>query len=279
MKPALFDYFRPDTLDAAIELLERHGDEARPIAGGQSLVPAMNLRLATPRVLVDIGGIAALRGWQQTAEGIHVGAMTTQAALLRGANLAASLPLLMAALPHVGHAQTRSRGTIGGSLVYADPSGEIGLVAAALDAVMIVRSRHGERRVKAREFQRGALTTDIRAGELLVGTIFPAAGKDTRFAFRELARRQGDFAMVAVAAQIQGDDLRVAVGGLEEVPLRCDKLISLLRVRGFKRDAVAEAIRTQLEGVAPLADLHASGDYRTHLAANLLEDCLMEILS
>lgn len=278
MKPASFAYFRPDTLDEAIELLHRHGDEARPIAGGQSLVPAMNLRMATPEVLVDINRIDELKGVRKVGNHLHIGAATTQAALMRSADVAAMLPLLAAALPKIGHVQTRSRGTIGGSLVHADPSAEIVLVAATLDAELVIRGHDGERRAHVHDFQIGALTTDVSAGELLVGVVLPVTAPNARCAFRELARRHGDFALVAVAAQIEGDHLRVAVGGLEETPLRCDVLADALRDSGFERDAIAEAIHKQLAGATPLADIHASADYRMHLAVSLLEDCLREIL-
>ncbi|MEA2944504.1 MAG: 2-furoyl-CoA dehydrogenase binding subunit [Bradyrhizobium sp.] len=278
MKPAAFEYFRPDTIEGAIELLGRYGEDARVIAGGQSLVPAMNLRMATPRVLVDINRIPELKFTQKAGNTLRIGAATTQAALIRTPDLPALLPLLAAALPHIGHVQTRSRGTIGGSLVHADPSAEIGLVAATLNAEFIIRGQRGERCVRASEFQIGALTTDVSADELLVGVEFPIAGANARFSFKELARRQGDFALVAVAAQVDGDDFWLAVGGLEEVPLRCDQLVAELRAHDFQSEAIAEAIRIQLQSASPLADIHASGDYRMHLAAVLLEDCLKEIL-
>ena len=278
MKPAAFAFFRPQSIDEAVKLLALLGEDARPIAGGQSLVPAMNLRMATPSALVDISRIAELRGWRQIGDSIHIGAATTQAALMREPGLAACLPLLMAALPNIGHVQTRSRGTIGGSLVHADPSAEIGLVAAALDAVLVLRSVSGERRLSAHEFQLGALTTAIQPGELLVEIVMPVAGPGMRCSFRELARRHGDFALVAVAAQITGDRLTITVGGIEEAPRHCDTLIAKLKTAKHSVDAIDDAIQTELSDVAALSDIHASGSYRQHLAAVLLKDCLLEIL-
>jgi len=278
MKPSAFAFFRPQSIDEAVELMVLLGEDARPIAGGQSLVPAMNLRMATPSALVDISRIAELRGWRQIGDSIHIGAATTQAALMREPGLAACLPLLMAALPNIGHVQTRSRGTIGGSLVHADPSAEIGLVAAALDAVLVLRSVSGERRLSARDFQLGALTTAIQPGELLVEIVMSAAEPGTRCSFRELARRHGDFALVAVAAQITGDRLAIVVGGIEEAPRRCDMLIAKLKAAKYSADAIDDAIQTELSDVAALSDIHASGSYRQHLAAVLLKDCLLEIL-
>jgi CO/xanthine dehydrogenase FAD-binding subunit len=278
MKPAAFAFHRPQTIDEAVELLAQLGEDARPIAGGQSLVPAMNLRMATPSALVDISRIAELHGWRQVGDRIHIGAATTQATLMREQELSRHLPLLMAALPNIGHVQTRSRGTIGGSLVHADPSAEIGLVAATLDAELVLRRIQGERRLAARDFQLGALTTAIEPGELLVEIVMPAAAPGTRCAFRELARRHGDFALVAVAAQMTGDRLSIAVGGLEEAPRRCDKLIARLAATHHAALAIDEAIQLELSEVAELSDIHASGSYRRHLAAVLLKDCLLEVL-
>jgi len=277
MKPAAFEYFRPASIDEAIDLLDRHGEEARPIAGGQSLVPTMNLRLATPAVLVDISRIAALQGWRRDGDVVRIGAATRQAALLGDSGFAAAVPLLAMALTHVGHVQTRSRGTIGGSLVHGDPAAEIGLVAATLDAEIVLRGARGERRLPVRDFQLGALATDVAAGELLVEIILPVAVAGTRCAFRELARRRGDFALVAVAAQRTYDRLAVCIGGLEAVPRRCTGLSTRLALEDL--DARADAIGRELASVTPLADLHASGDYRRHLAAVLLEDCLREVLT
>ncbi|WJR80897.1 xanthine dehydrogenase family protein subunit M [Bradyrhizobium sp. NP1] len=278
MKPAPFDFFCAGTVDEAVALLARLGEDARPVAGGQSLVPAMNLRMATPTALVDISRIAELRGWRQVGDRIHIGAATTQAELMRDSDLAVRLPLLAAALPNIGHVQTRSRGTIGGSLVNADPSAEIGLVAATLEAILVLRSAQGERRLAAREFQLGALTTAIAPGELLVEIIMPTAPAGARCAFRELARRHGDFALVAVAVQRSAGELKVGIGGLEEAPRRCDRLTARLAEEGFAADAIDDAVRVELADVAPLSDIHASGDYRRHLAAVLLKDCLMDVL-
>lgn len=279
MKPAAFDYFRPGTVDEATELLDRFGDDARVIAGGQSLVPSMNLRMATPAALVDIGGIGELVGWTKERDRIRIGAGTTQAALMRDRALATELPLLASALPHVGHVQTRSRGTIGGSLAHADPSAEIGLVAAALDAEFVLRSSRGERRLGASEFQLGALTTAIEPEELLVEVVVPAAAAGARLAFRELARRHGDFAIVAVAAQVSGSELVVAIGGLEEVPRRCDIAAGVLADAALSCAAIDQAIAAELRETEPLADLHAGADYRLELAAVLMNECLEEILA
>jgi len=278
MKPAAFAFHRAQSVGEAVGLLAQLGGEARPIAGGQSLVPAMNLRMATPDALVDISRIPELQGWRKVGDRIHIGAATTQAALLREKDLAEHLPLLMAALPNIGHVQTRSRGTIGGSLVHADPSAEIALVAATLEAELVLRNVSGERRLSTRDFQLGALTTALEPGELLVEIVMPVADAGTRCAFRELARRHGDFALVAVAAQIAGDRLSIAVGGLEEVPRRCDKLIEKLKEANNASAAIDEAIRIELGDVLALSDIHASGSYRQHLAAVLLKDCLLEIL-
>lgn len=278
MKPAAFEYFRPRSIDEALDLLDRFGDDARVIAGGQSLVPAMNLRMATPDVLIDIHRIPELIGWRCDGSSLRIGAATPQAVILRDPDLARSLPLLALAVSHVGHVQTRSRGTIGGSLVHGDPSAEIGLVAATLDATLVLRSRNGERRIPACDFQIGGLVTDVASNELLVEIVMPKAANGARWAFRELARRHGDFALVAAAAQVSEGVLSLAVGGLEEKPRRCDLLVKKLDEARFARDAIADAISAELGDVAPLSDLHAGGEYRCHLAAMLIEDCLKEVL-
>jgi CO/xanthine dehydrogenase FAD-binding subunit len=187
-------------------------------------------------------------------------------------------PLLRLAAPHIGHLQTRSRGTIGGSLVHADPSAELPLVVDVLDAEMTVQSRAAHRTIAAREFFVDAMMTALSPDELLIEVAIPIAGSDSRCSFRELARRHGDFAIVAVAAQFTDAHLSIAVGGLETRPRLCMRLAQMLRERGFSRRGLSELVSSELDDAQPMSDLQASADYRRHLAAVLLERCLEEVL-
>lgn len=278
MKPAPFLLERPGTLDEALGLLAEHGDAAKLLAGGQSLVPALNFRLTAYDVLIDLNRISDLSGVRLDGDTLRIGAMTRQAQALRDPLVARHLPLMAQALAHVGHPQTRSRGTIGGSLAHADPSAELALVAVALDATLVLRSRDRQRSIAAREFFEDALVTAIEPDEMLTEVVFPATPAGARTVFRELARRHGDFAIVAVAAQRAGDALTVAVGGLEAVPRHCAILIDGLR-SDRSPSRIPALIDAELASVMPLSDLHAGGDYRRSLAATLLGDCLAEVLA
>jgi 2-furoyl-CoA dehydrogenase FAD binding subunit len=278
MKPAAFDLVRPRTLKDALALLDTHGANAKLIAGGQTLVPVMNLRLATPDLLIDLNGVAEIAGIRRDGSALRVGAMTRQCELLESPLVRECAPLVMKALPHIGHVQTRSRGTIGGSLAHADPGAELPLLMVALDATLSISSNASVRSVPAREFFRGAMTTDLRVDEVLTEIAIPIAPANTRTSFLELARRHGDFAIVAVAAQQSGRGLTVAVGGLEAVPRYCGHIVEALGRSEFNREALAGHVRGELRKCTPLADLHASSEYRRHLAGILIEDCLTEVL-
>jgi 2-furoyl-CoA dehydrogenase FAD binding subunit len=258
MKPRPFDYVRPDTVDETVALLAEHGDEARILAGGQSLMAMMNLRLADPAMLIDIARMAELSHIRDLGDRIEVGAAVTQNKLLAWPDLKKKLPLLAVALPHVGHFQTRNKGTVCGSIAHADPSSEIPLSLATLDGEVVLRSKRGERVLKAKNFQLDMLTTARQGDEMIVAVRFPVHGRGV--AFREVARRHGDFAMVAVAVLI-GDkgSIRLGVGGMAGAPV----------VRAFAsggdKDAV-EMLATELEGYE---DLHASAELRRDILRNL----------
>ena len=279
MKPAVFDIVRPATLVHALALLGEHAQEAKVIAGGQTLVPVMNFRLAMPRLLIDLNTVRELAGIRRNGDVLRIGAMTRQCELLRDPLVAAHAPLLARAVPHIGHVQTRSRGTVGGSLAHADPAAELPLVMVALDASFTVRSRDSERILPARGFFRDALATELADDELLTEIAIPVAPADVRCSFRELARRHGDFAMVAVAAQRSAGGVSVAVGGLEAVPRYCRKLVDAIGRGAFNRDRLPELIRAELHDCVALADLQASTEYRRHLAGVLMQDCLGEVLA
>jgi 2-furoyl-CoA dehydrogenase FAD binding subunit len=258
MKPRPFDYARPDTVDETVALLAEHGDEARILAGGQSLMAMMNLRLADPAMLIDIARIAELSHIRDLGDKIEVGAAVTQNKLLAWPDLKRKLPLLAVALPFVGHFQTRNKGTVCGSVAHADPSSEIPLALATLGGEVVLRSHRGTRTVAAADFQRGMLTTARESDELITAVRFPVlAGK--RVAFREVTRRHGDFAIIAVAASVEsGEVVRVGIGGVADRP-------AVRRIFIDGPDAAKsafEALAWELEGYD---DIHASARLRRDL--------------
>lgn len=278
MKPAAFEFFSPQSLDEALSLLSEYQENARVLAGGQSLVPLMNLRLAAPGVLIDLNRVEGLTGIHTDGPRLRIKAMTRQQELIDHPLVAEHAPLLAAAARCVGHVQTRSRGTIGGSLAHADPSAELPVALVALDAQLEVRSSRGMRAVPARRFARDALVNDLEPDEVLIEIAIPSTRASARVSFRELSRRHGDFAIVAVAAQYDADNLSIAIGGLEAVPRLCTQLMDTLRAQGFSRAGIEAGIERELAGVTPNEDLQASGEYRRQLARVVLHDCLREVL-
>jgi len=256
MKPRPFDYVQPDTVDEVLALLAEYGDDARILAGGQSLLPMLNLRLIEPAVLIDIARIAELGAITDRGDTIEIGAAVTQNKLMDWPELAQKLPLVAAALPFVGHFQTRNRGTVCGSIAHADPSSEIPLALAVLGGSVVLRSKRGERVLAAEAFQQDMLTTAREPDELIAAVRFPVMeGKG--IGFREVARRHGDFAMIAVAAIADSrGSAMLGVGGMAGKPL----------VRAIGDPAAVTAWAEQLEGYE---DLHASAAMRRDLFRNL----------
>jgi 2-furoyl-CoA dehydrogenase FAD binding subunit len=255
MKPHPFDYLRADSVDEAIKILAEHGDTARVLAGGQSLLALLNLRLLEPAMLLDITGIPELVNIREVDGKVEVGAAVTQNRLLAWPGLKEKLPLLAAALPFVGHFQTRNKGTVCGSVAHADPSSEIPLSLAMLQGEVILRSLRGARTVPASEFQVGMLTTARKPDELVTAVRFPVQAS-RRVAFREVARRHGDFAIVALAAIADGSKIRLGVGGMADRPA----------IREFPTDSdvpdVINALAWEFEGYE---DMHASSRMRRDL--------------
>jgi 2-furoyl-CoA dehydrogenase FAD binding subunit len=258
MKPRPFDYVRPDTAEEAIALLAEYVDDARILAGGQSLVPMLNLRLIDAAVLIDISRIGELDVINDLGDKIEIGAAVTQNKLMAWPALGKKLPLVAAALPFVGHFQTRNKGTVCGSIAHADPSSELPLALAVLGGEVLLRSRRGIRVLAASEFQKDMLTTARMPDELITAVRFPvAAGRGV--AFREVARRHGDFAIVALAAAIDGKGaVWLGVGGVAGRPM-------VRRMGGGAADAIAKWA-DELEG---FEDLHASAALRRDLFRNL----------
>jgi carbon-monoxide dehydrogenase medium subunit len=275
MKLPDFAYEAPATLSEAVALLAEHQDEASVLAGGQSLIPLLALRLARPPVLVDINGLSELSGVSVTDDWVAIGAMTREYVAEESEAVAETLPLLAAALPLIGHEAIRSRGTIGGSLAHADPAAELPAVARALDAEFVVRSRSGERVIPAAEWFEGYLATARRPDEILVEVRFPAAGPGTGATFLEVARRHGDFAMVGVAASLTlaggaVTDARLAFSGIADVPVRAAEAEAFLLGQEPSADLFEEAARRATAGIDPPADLHGSAEYRKKVAATLV---------
>ena len=262
MKPPRFDYVRAASVDEAVEVLAEHGDDARVLAGGQSLVAMLNMRLLAPEVLVDISRVPELAAITHAGDAVEIGAAVTQAALQRAGALATHLPLVARALPFVGHYQTRARGTVCGSIAHADPSSELPLCLAALDGEVVLRSSRGLRTMTAADFQRDVLTTACEPDEMIVSVRFPLHPPGDGCAFAEFGIRHGDFAIVAVAAVANSTRVRVGFGGCADRP----------HIAEFPPPA-GHTLEDELNALAwslPFDDdHHASARYRRDLVRNL----------
>jgi carbon-monoxide dehydrogenase medium subunit len=273
MKPAPFEYCRPESLDEALALLAEHGDEASALAGGLSLVAMLNLRLVRPEVVIDINRLAGLDGIEAVNGTLRTGALVRQAEALASPELAAGVPLLARALPHVGHFQTRGRGTLGGSIAHADPSAEIPLCLATLGGEVELASRAGTRRVPARDFLEGALATAREPDELVTGLLWPRAQEGDGFAFDEIAQRAGDFAIAAVAASARLDGngalaaITLGLGGIAE----CAQVFGGADFTGAPASAESarEIAVAAAAAVEPMSDRVASAAFRRQLAETL----------
>lgn len=274
MKSAPFEYHAPATVSEAVGLLAELGDEAKVLAGGQSLVPMLALRLAVFEHLVDVGRIPELRGVEARDGGLWVGAGTTEAFVEHDPGVASAAPLLARATPFIGHFQIRNLGTVGGSLAHADPAAEYPAVALALDATMDVASPTGRRSIAARDFFDGLWSTTMAADELLVGATFPVWSGRTGFAVEELARREGDFAIAgaAVAVELDAGDrvARCAIGliGLGPTPERAGAAEGDVTGRTVDTVDPAEVGRLAMTGLTSIpSDLHGSAGYRERVGA------------
>lgn len=280
MKPARFQYCDPETLDEALRLLAEHGDDAKILAGGQSLMPLLNMRLARPAVLVDLSRVPELAGIRQEGDVLIIGAMTRHREAETSPLVRKCCPLLAEALGHVGHLAIRTRGTIGGSLAHADPAAELPAVAAALEAELVIAGPEGRRAVKPEEFFLTYLMTSLAPGEILAEIHFPVMTARSGWAFREVSRRHGDFALVGVAAQVTLDAAgrveraAVALTGVGPTPVRAAGAEALLIGREPDPAQLSAACTAVTKEVEPESDLHASGEYRRHLAGALTGEAL-----
>lgn len=281
MKPAAFDYHVPQTLEEALGLLNDYGYEAKLLAGGQSLIPTMNFRLARPAVLIDLNRIQELSYIEKNGSGLRLGAMTRQRMLERSELVAHYAPLLHETIPFIAHPQIRNRGTVGGNIAHADPASELPAVMWALDAQLKLQSAAGERRVAAKDFFVGMFATDLEPEEMLTEIEIPALPPRSGWAFREIARRHGDYALVGVAATVRLDEagrceaarlVFLSVGeGPVEAQQAADALIGELPGDALIETAAALAAEDDIE---PDGDIHASAAYRRQLARVLARDTL-----
>jgi CO/xanthine dehydrogenase FAD-binding subunit len=274
MKAAPFEYARAGNVDEACALLAAD-DGARVIAGGQTLVPMMAMRLARPTRVIDINRIAALSYIRAEGDGIAIGATTRQCVAERDALIAAKLPLLKQAIPFIGHAATRARGTVGGSLAHADPAAELPLIAVTLDATLRYRAGGKDAEMAARDFFTGLMITALPAGACLTGVRFPVWSGKVGAAFHEVNARRSDFAFAAAAAQVElGEDgkckrIAIGIGAVTDCPLRLASVENQLTGTALEQPEVKDALRAALADFEPLDDLHASAAYRRRAAATL----------
>ena len=275
MKAPDFAYAKPDSLNEVFDLLDRHGDGARVLAGGQSLLASLNLRLSEPELLIDITAVPGLAGIAVSGQTLRIGALTTHRQIETSAEIARHLPLLAQAVGNVAHAAIRNLGTFGGSIALADPAAEYPTCAVALDATFVLARRGAERRVKAREFFRGLYETALQPGELLTAGEFPLAAPDYRSVFLELARRHGDYAIVGLAAhaRLAGgriSDARLAFLGAGSTPVLALRAAAALEGRQPDAQTIAAAQATLADELELPADLYSSRATKLQLARVLL---------
>jgi 2-furoyl-CoA dehydrogenase FAD binding subunit len=272
MKPAPFDLLLAESVKDATSALAEHGEAARIIAGGQSLMAMLNMRLTEPSVLIDISRIGGMDGITVDATGITVGATVRQAELAAHKEAMAALPLLAEALSHVGHLQTRNRGTVCGSLAHADPSAELPLCLVLLGGSVKLASAQGEREVAAEDFLLGTLSTARRPDEMIVSARFPVPPAGAKTGFVEVSRRHGDFAIVALACIAKGSSVRLAVGGVADAPVAVD----LENVTPDTLPAELNALAWRLGGYD---DIHATARYRRELIRRLGRNLILEAIA
>jgi aerobic carbon-monoxide dehydrogenase medium subunit len=279
MKAAAFDYVKPTSLDAVLALLRDHGDDARLLAGGQTLLATLNMRLSEPQLVIDITGLDALRGISVQGPCLRIGALTTHTDIEQSALVARHAPLLGAAAPHIAHRAIRNRGTWGGSIAYADPAAEWPTCLLALGGSVIARGPQGERRIAADDFFTGLYSTALDPLEVLVACDIPLAGTEHWFGFSELARRHGDYAIVGLAATArrEGASLqqpRLVLLGVDATPVRARQTEALLDGQPLSPALVNRAVARLRSEITPLPDLTNSADTKRHLAGVLLQRML-----
>jgi carbon-monoxide dehydrogenase medium subunit len=284
MKSPDFDYFRANSLQEALTCLQKHGANAQLLAGGQSLLAMLNLRLASPSILIDISRIPGLSSIERHGSVLRIGALVTHRQLLDSAEVAASVPLLAQAVPYVAHLAIRNAGTIGGSLALADPAAEYPSVALALQATLIASSLRGERRIAAADYFQGLYQTALAEDEILTAVEFPIATPDQRFSFQELARRRGDYAMVGVACAItwtagRVSDARITFLAMGDGPVLASHAMKALVGTSLDAAAIQACQQALSQDLAPAGDLQATPETKCHLARVLMGRALNPLRS
>ena len=281
MKPPSFEYLAATSIDQAVAALAAGQGDAKIIAGGQSLMPMLNFRLLAPAMLIDINRVPGLAFIEAEGDGLRIGALTRHHALETSDLVRSRFPVLSEAMAHVAHLAIRNRGTIGGSLCHADPAAELPMMAMLLDATIIVAGCEKPREIAAREFFAGALTTVLAEDELVTEIRLPGLPRQTGWGFEEIAQRTGDFAIAAAAATLTMSgstvrEVRIAVMGVDETPRRVAEAEALLTGTDCSDSAIEAAALAVRDAVDPMSDLHASADYRRHLAGVLTQRVLMD---
>lgn len=280
MKPAPFDYAAPETLAEALALLHQHGADGKVLAGGQSLIPVMNFRLAQPSFLLDVNRLPDLAYVRQHDGRLQIGALTRHTQLEHHPLIAQHAPLVHEAMPHVAHPQIRNRGTVGGSIAHADPAAELPVLAVALDGRFLLQSQRGQRWVAARDFFTGLFETALAEDELLTAIELPVARPRTGYAFVELARRHGDYALAGVAVSVELDDHAICRAAqlvylnAGPTPMPAPHAAELLIGQTITPASTAAAAAAAQQEIDPVGDIHASADYKRHLAAVLTQRAL-----
>jgi len=282
LKPAPFAYVRAETLDQVFDLLDEHGDDARILAGGQSLMATLNMRLSAPEILIDINGIDGLSDITTEGDTLKIGALARHSQVLESSDVAAYAPLISKAMPHVAHQAIRNRGTFGGSVAFADPAAELPAVTRALGAQMVIQGRSGQRKVAADDYFQGLFETDMKENEVLVGVDIPRIKDDEKTAFMELARRHGDYAIVGIAVQgrVDGgnfDDMRLGFFGAGDQPILAKSASAALNGQPNNEDTIKKAQDALDADLDPMPDLNGPAEMKMHLARVLTKRALAEL--
>ncbi len=281
MKPAPFAYIRAESLDQVFDLLDEHGDEARILAGGQSLMATLNMRLSAPEVLIDINGLSDLAHIHTDGSTLRIGALARHNQVLASPEVAEMAPLIVQAMPHVAHHAIRNRGTFGGTIAFADPAAEMPAVARAINASFVLQGRNGRRTVHANDFFKGLFETAMEPGEILVEAEVPAPAEGERCAFMELARRHGDYAIVGIGVQghMDGDtfaDMRLAFLGAGDQPILATSAAEALNGQPNTEASITAAQEALDADLDPMADLNGPAEMKMHLARVLTKRALAQ---
>ena len=284
MKPAAFNYVKPMTLDDAVGLLSKHGEGAQILAGGQSLMPTLNMRLSAPDLLIDINGLAELSGVKLEGNHIRIGALTRHVDVENSSVISEHCPLIASAMPHIAHPAIRNRGTFGGSIALADPAAELPACICALGAKIEVVGEGGERKIEAKDFFTGLYETDLQEGEIVTAVEVPIVTSNSRLAFDELSRRHGDYAMAGLAVSAKMDDkkietINICFFAISGTPILAKGAAKILNNGIIDDNSLKKALEQLENDLDPLPDLYASSALKMHYSKELLKRNLEKWIS